>query len=112
MIQDRKSGGSNFESQLIDQPQCWPALVLESFRDTYATLHMWAQIVGKVRLGLTPLLNHWWNVPLYLTTRGLTTSRIPYGDRSFEIWFDFIRHQLVLETSEGALKTLKLRPNP
>jgi uncharacterized protein DUF5996 len=71
---------------------------------------MWTQIVGKVRLRLTPLVNHWWNVPLYVTARGLTTSRIPYGERSFEIWFDFIRHQLVLETSDGVLKTLPLVP--
>jgi hypothetical protein len=71
---------------------------------------MWTQIVGKVRLALTPLVNHWWNVPLYVTARGLTTSRIPYGDRSFELWFDFLRHQLVLETSEGTQKTLELAP--
>jgi hypothetical protein len=71
---------------------------------------MWTQIVGKVRLSLTPLMNHWWNVPLYVAARGLTTSRIPYGDRSFEVWFDFIRHQLVLDTSEGGSKTLSLKP--
>jgi Family of unknown function (DUF5996) len=99
--------GSDFVS---DEPQCWPALPLDSWKDTYATLHMWTQIVGKVRLRLTPLVNHWWNVPLYVTARGLTTSRIPYGQRSFELWFDFIRHQLVLETSEGLLKTLNLVP--
>jgi Family of unknown function (DUF5996) len=95
---------------LSDQPECWPPLPLDSWRDTYATLHMWTQIVGKVRLGLTPLVNHWWNVPLYVAARGLSSSRIPYGERSFEIWFDFIRHQLVLETSDGILKTLPLRP--
>lgn len=71
---------------------------------------MWTQIVGKVRLGLTPLLNHWWNVPLYVTARGLTTSRIPYGQRAFEVCFDFVRHQLVLETSDGVVKTLPLAP--
>jgi hypothetical protein len=69
---------------------------------------MWTQIVGKVRLKLTPLVNHWWNVPLYVSARGLTTSRIPYGERSFEVWFDFVRHQLGLETSEGTMKTLPL----
>jgi hypothetical protein len=95
---------------VTDQPECWPALPLDSWKDTYATLHMWTQIVGKVRLGLTPLINHWWNVPLYVTARGLTTSRIAYGERSFELWFDFIRHQLVLETSEGVSKTLPLVP--
>src|SRR5467141_2266548 len=93
-----------------DQPECWPALALSSWKETYATLHMWTQIVGKVRLRLTPLVNHWWNVPLYVTARGLTTSRIAYGERAFELWFDFIRHQLVLETSEGLLKTLPLVP--
>jgi len=93
-----------------DQPECWPSLQLDSWKDTYATLHMWTQIVGKVRLSLTPLLNHWWNVPLYVTARGLGTSRIPYGERSFELWFDFLHHQLKLETSEGVLKTLPLAP--
>jgi hypothetical protein len=94
----------------IDRPQCWPRLPLDSWKDTYATLHLWTQIIGKVRLSLTPLINHWWNVPLYVTVRGLTTSRIPYGDRSFELWFDFIHHQLVLHTSDGGMKTLLLKP--
>ena len=93
-----------------DQPECWPALALDSWKDTYATLHMWTQIVGKVRLRVTPVVNHWWNVPLYVTARGLTTSRIPYGQRAFELWFDFIQHQLVLETNEGLVKTLPLEP--
>lgn len=94
----------------LDQPECWPALALDSWQDTYATLHMWTQIVGKVRLALTPVVNHWWNVPFYVSARGLTTSRIPYGERSFELWFDFIEHMLVLETSERAVRTLKLAP--
>ena len=64
------------------------------------------KIVGKIRMRLTPLLNHYWNVPLYVTSRGLTTSRIPYGERSFELWFDFIQHQLVLDTSDGISKKL------
>jgi len=93
-----------------DQGECWPALPLDSWKDTYVTLHMWTQIVGKVRLGLTPVVNHWWNVPLYVTARGLTTSRIAYGERAFELWFDFIRHQLVLETNDGLVKTLPLAP--
>jgi hypothetical protein len=93
-----------------DRPECWPTLALDSWKDTYSTLHMWTQIVGKVRLSLTPLINHWWNVPLYVTARGLTTSRIPYGDRSFELWFDFIHHDLVLHTSGGGAKTLSLKP--
>ncbi len=93
-----------------DRPQCWPHLPLDSWKDTCATLHMWTQIVGKVRLRLTPLVNHWWNVPLYVTARGLTTSRIPYGEKAFELWFDFIRHELVLDTTDGMRKTLALAP--
>jgi uncharacterized protein DUF5996 len=95
-----------------DRAECWPALALSSWKETYATLHMWTQIVGKVRLGLTPLVNHWWNIPLYVTASGLTTSGIPYGSRAFEVSFDFLRHDLVLETSEGLLKTLPLEPRP
>lgn len=91
-----------------DHPQCWPALPLDSWKDTYATLHMWTQMVGKVRLRLTPLVNHWWNVPLYVSARGLTTSQIPYGDRAFELRFDFIRHQLILETSDGLVQAIPL----
>lgn len=95
---------------IADQPQCWPTLPLDSWKDTYATLHMWSQIVGKVRLRLTPLVNHWWNVPLYVSARGLTTSRIPYGDRAFELYFDFLQHRLVLETTDGIVKFLPLVP--
>jgi hypothetical protein len=71
---------------------------------------MWTQIVGKIRLTLTPLINHWWNVPLYVSARGLTTSLIPYRDRPFELWFDFIDQQLVLEMSDGSRKSLPLKP--
>ena len=71
---------------------------------------MWTQIVGKIRLALTPLENHWWNVPLYVTPRGLTTSAIPYGDRLFQINFDFISHLLLIETTDGSVKTFALRP--
>jgi hypothetical protein len=73
---------------------------------------MWTQIVGKIRLALTPLVNHWWNVPLYVNARGLTTSRMPYGARAFELRFDFLSHQLVLETSDGIVRTLALCPMP
>jgi len=97
-------------STIADRPECWPSLPLDSWKDTYATLHMWTQIVGKVRLALTPLVNHWWNIPLYVSARGLTTSRIPYAERAFELWFDFIKHQLVLETSDGIVKTIPLAP--
>src|ERR1700751_2628405 len=97
-------------TRLTDLPECWPSLPLESWEDTRATLHMWTQIVGKVRLALTPLVNHWWNVPLYVSARGLTTSRIPYGQRAFELWFDFQQHQLGLQTSDGVFKSIPLRP--
>lgn len=91
-----------------DLPECWPALPLEAWKDTYATLHMWTQIVGKVRLALTPMINHWWNVPLYVVARGLTTSAIPYGERIFDIQFDFIDHLLVLRTNDGLREKLPL----
>jgi Family of unknown function (DUF5996) len=81
--------------------QDWPALPLEQWEATYRTLHMWTQIVGKVRLVLTPLENHWWNTALYVNTRGLTTSPIPYPGGAFEIQFDFIHHRLELRKSVG-----------
>jgi Family of unknown function (DUF5996) len=71
---------------------------------------MWTQIVGKIRLKLTPHLNHWWEVPFYLTSRGLTTSPIPFGDRTFDATFDFIDHTLMFQTSEGLIETIALRP--
>ena len=91
-------------------PDSWPDLPLEAWQDTYATLHMWTQIVGKVRLALTPRINHWWEVPLYVNARGLTTSAIPYDGRDFEVQFDFIDHKLIIQTSWGTSKTLALRP--
>ena len=95
-----------------DLPECWPPLALRAWQDTCATLHMWTQIVGKVRLALTPLVNHWWNVPLYVHARGLTTSSIPYRNRAFEVRFDFVLHELVLQTSAGEVLTLPLAPYP
>jgi len=94
----------------IDRAECWPALPLASWKETCATLHMWTQIVGKVRLALTPRVNQWWNVPLYVAARGLSTSRISYGEGGFELRFDFVKHELVLETNAGALQTLRLEP--
>jgi Family of unknown function (DUF5996) len=88
----------------------WPELPLSEWKDTYKTLHMWMQIVGKIRLKLTPLMNHWWNVTLYVTSRGLTTSTMSYNDRHFQIDFDFISHLLVIETTAGSSKTIALRP--
>ncbi len=87
----------------------WPELPLSEWKDTLATVHMWTQVVGKIRLKLTPLVNHWWNVPLYVTARGLTTSAMPYNDRLLQISFDFINHLLVIETTEGSTKTIDLR---
>jgi hypothetical protein len=95
-------------NQITKNP--WPALPLEEWKDTYSTLHMWTQIVGKIRLALTPLVNHWWNVPLYVAPRGLSTSAIPYYDRLFQITFDFISHLLLIETTDGSTKTIALRP--
>ena len=88
----------------------WPALPLEEWKDTYATLHMYSHIVGKVRLALAPRLNHWWNVPLYVHARGLTTSAIPWEGGIFEIRFDFLDHALVIERDDGATRRLPLRP--
>ena len=79
----------------------WPALPLASWRDTYATLHMWMQIVGKTRLALAPMENHWWQVPLYVTPRGLTTSAMPCGQRNVDVEFDFLQHRLAIRTSDG-----------
>ncbi|HKW56605.1 MAG TPA: DUF5996 family protein [Candidatus Acidoferrum sp.] len=88
----------------------WPELPLEAWQDTYATLHMWTQIVGKVRLALTPKINHWWGVPLYVSALGLTTTAIPYAGGSFEIEFDFVHHRLAIQTSREEVRVLALRP--
>ena len=101
--------GSEMESNSATA-EAWPSLPLEEWKDTYATLHLWTQIVGKVRLTLSPKVNHWWQVPLYVTPRGLTTTAIPYKARSFEIDFDFLDHQLIIKTSDGVTKTIPLVP--
>jgi hypothetical protein len=88
----------------------WPDLPIAAWRDTYATLLLYTQIVGKIRLALTPKMNEWWNVPLYVTTCGLTTSPMPYGDRTFAIDFDFIAHELRISDSDGRVRTLPLVP--
>src|SRR3954468_1309921 len=88
----------------------WPALPFVGWKDTSATLHMWTQIVGKIRLALAPWTNHSWHVTLYLTARGLTTSPIPYGRRVFEIRFDFIDHTLRILTTDGQIKEVALEP--
>ena len=88
----------------------WPSLPLDAWRDTYVTLHLWTQIIGKVRLALAPMINHWWQVTLYVTSRGLTTSPMPYGTRTLQIEFDFLDHHLRIETSDGDCRALTLAP--
>jgi hypothetical protein len=88
----------------------WPELPYEAWKDTYATLHLWTQIVGKIRLVQTPWLNHSWHVTLYVSPRGLTTSLIPYGHRSFELEFDFLNHVLRASTDKGSSKEIALSP--
>ena len=88
----------------------WPSLQPATWAETCATLHMWSQVVGKVRLALAPPENHWWHVALYVTARGLTTSPIPYRGGAFEIAFDFIEHRLTIDTSEGGRKVIALTP--
>ncbi|MEL6765465.1 MAG: DUF5996 family protein, partial [Cyanobacteria bacterium J06607_6] len=87
----------------------WPDLPLDAWQDTYQTLHLWTQIVGKIRLVQTPWINHSWHVPLYLTARGLTTSPIPHGTQVFQIDFDFIDHRLSISLNNGRSATLELR---
>ncbi|MCE0538128.1 DUF5996 family protein [Kineosporia rhizophila] len=88
----------------------WPSLRVSDWTDTRDTLHMWTQIVGKIRMAHTPLLNHWWQVTLYVSPRGLTTSSIPHRTGAFEIEFDFVDHQLRVRSSNGGVQTLALRP--
>src|SRR5207248_1229774 len=83
---------------------------LEEWKDTYATLHRWTQIVGKIRMARSPWINHSWHVTLYLTARGLTTSPLWHGARTFQIDFDFIDHRLLIQSGEGAVRTIALRP--
>ena len=93
---------------ITDSP--WPALPSAEWADTYATLHMWTQVVGKIRLALAPPVNHWWHVTLLVTARGLTTSPMPYGLCTLEIAFDFIDHRLLFETSDGRRQSIALEP--
>ena len=94
----------------ISNAEAWPSLPLEAWSDTCATLHMWTQIVGKIRLAQSPWINHSWHVTLYVTTRGLTTSPIPYGNRTFQIDFDFINHQVTIQSSDGGMAGFSLQP--
>jgi hypothetical protein len=88
----------------------WPALPFAQWKDTYATLHMWTQIVGKVRLALSPPVNHYWGCALYVSSRGLTTSPIPYADGAFEVRFDFIAHSLEITSTTGKSRSFRLTP--
>jgi len=101
---------STSKTEQRERADSWPALPFEAWRDTCETLHMWTQIVGKVRMELSPFVNHWWHVTLYVTPRGLTTSSIPYQGSTFEVAFDFIDHNLFILTSDGTTKTLPLIP--
>jgi hypothetical protein len=88
----------------------WPALPFEAWKDSAATLHMWTQIVGKIRLAQTPWVNHSWHVTLYVTPRGLTTSPIPHGERTFQIDFDFLKHELLITTCDDESRVIRLAP--
>src|SRR5580765_2599164 len=90
--------------------ELWPALPSEAWKETYATLHMWLQVVGKVALAQAPPLNHSWAIALQVTARGLSTRTLPHGTRTFTLEFDFVDHQLVVRTSDGEVRTLKLVP--
>src|ERR1700693_4648822 len=107
---ERRKIDMSVTKAILDASEAWPALPLSEWADTYATLHMWTQIVGKVRLALSPLLNHWWEVPLYVSARGLTTSPIPFAKGIFEIEFDFIDHKLNVVTSAGEKQSIPLAP--
>ena len=95
---------------MTDTAEAWQSLPFAEWRDTCATLHLWTQVVGKIRLAQAPLINHWWQVPLYVTARGLTTSPMPHGTRSFQIDLDFIDHRLVIAASDGTTAGLALEP--
>jgi hypothetical protein len=95
---------------MVYETDPWPRLPLDAWQDTYATLHLWTQIVGKIRLTQMPWINHSWHVTLYVTARGLTTSPMPYGSRTFQIDFDFLDHRLLILTSDGTRRALDLKP--
>src|SRR5580693_8117662 len=109
---DKRTSLLNQASSMKKAEQDWPALPLGEWESTYRTLHMWTQIVGKIRLSLAPLQNHWWNAALYVSTRGLTTSPIPYQGRAFELEFDFIHHRLAIRTSDGGERAIVLSAKP
>src|SRR4051794_33620486 len=93
-----------------DDDQAWPALPYGDWHQTCTTLHMWTQVVGKIKLELTPFLNDWWNVAFVITARGLTTAPIPFGERMFQVDFDFIDHRLAIHVSDGNSRSMALGP--
>lgn len=95
---------------MTERKNDWPRLRLADWTATRETLHMWMQIVGKIRMAHAPLLNHWWQVTLYVTPRGLTTSAVPYRDGAFDIEFDFVEHRLRIRSSDGGSRTVSLEP--
>jgi hypothetical protein len=97
-------------SRSPSRPENWPSLPPAAWDETRATLHMWTQIIGKIRLAQAPMINHWWQVPLYVTSRGLTTSPIPYGPRTFQIDLDFIEHRLQISVDDGRREGFALGP--
>jgi hypothetical protein len=99
-VQTGSTGGAN----------AWPSLAFDEWKDTCATLHLWTQVIGKIRLELAPMVNHWWQVTLYVTATGLTTSAMPYQSRLLQIDFDFLEHRLILRTSDGRIESLGLVP--
>src|SRR5260370_25913261 len=106
--------GRNMDAKQItstgETTELWPLLPYEAWKETLDTLHMWTQIVGKVRMELSPFANHWWHVTFYVTARGLTTSPIPSQDNTFEVDFYFLYHNLFIQTSEGTSKSMPLLP--
>src|SRR6185369_9484387 len=104
--------GSRVQEGAMGSPTTggWPRLRVADWTDTRDTLHLWTQIVGKIRMAHSPAINHWWHVTLYVSPRGLTTSAIPYRDGVFDLEFDFLDHQLRLQTSDGRRRQIALAP--
>lgn len=101
---------ASLEKYASDAPDCWPALPLAAWKETYATLHMWTQIAGKIRLALSPKVNHWWSVALHVTPRGLSTQAMPYEAGTVEVQFDFVEHRLLIQTNDGLARMFPLVP--
>lgn len=94
----------------MTQANGWPTLVVADWQDTRDTVHLWTQIVGKVKLAATPRVNHWWNVPLYVDARGLTTSLMSWGSKAFDVSFDFVEHALTIRVTDGTSRSMALEP--